>query len=582
MYSNQYVARILEEIRDALSILDEEPFRIRSYQLAALRVQNLSEPVGDVLARGDKIPGIGSGLEAKIREILQTGTCSTREALRREVPDSALALLKIPGCGPKTVAHLVFECGIDSLEKLEEALKRNPEQLGLTPKMIEKLKVGLPLAKEVPSRFSLGYVLKVLDDIASTLRKECTIEQLTYAGSVRRFRPMVRDADILVVAPEHEIPKIMNTFTTHPVVYAVQGEGTTKASIRTQEGLQVDLRIVPKESYGAAVNYFTGSKQFNIKLRTLAQQLNPPLFINEYGYFEGSANGRRLGGEREEELFDLLGIQYIVPELREDTGEVELAQQFSLPKLLEHTEIRGDTHVHSKWSDGTSSLAEVARYGEELGYEWVIVCDHSKGLGVAGGLSEEELQRRNIEIDSINNSGTFRCRLLKGIEVEVRKDGSLDLSNEVLAECDYVIAAVHSGLDNPAEALARTLRAIEHPLVHAIAHPTGRQFGRRDEGPLAPQFEQIVQAAAKHGKILELNCDPGRLDLDEVWARKAASNGVTIAIGTDAHYLPEQLYHMKLGVGLARRGWLRASDVLNSLSLQTLLYRLRKGAGQNR
>lgn len=573
MYSNQHVTRVFEEIRDALSILGEEPFKVRAYQLAALRIQNLSEPLVDVITRGDKIPGVGESLLRKAKEILETGTCRERESLRYEVPDSVLTLLRIPHVGPKTVAHLYFEHGIDSLDALEKALQ-HPERLNLSPKLIEKIRVGLPLARQERTRFSLGYALSVLTEFEQVLKKECTIEQLTFAGSVRRYKSTVRDGDILVVAPPDEVSQITEVFTTHSLVYEVQGKGDTKASIRTHEGYQVDLRVVPLESWGASANYFTGAKQFNIKLRTLGQSKN--LFINEYGYFRGSSSGQRLGGEREEHLFELLGIQFVPPELREDTGEVELAQQFALPKLLELNDIKGDTHVHSKWSDGTATLEELARCGDQLGYEWIIVCDHSKGLGVAGGLDEEKLRRRNAEIDAINASERYTCRLLKGVEVEVRKDGTLDLNDDILTECNYVIAAVHSSLDNVAEALSRALKALAHPLVHALAHPLGRQFRRREEGPLAPYFDQIAETARKNGKMLELNSDPGRLDLDEVHTRKAASLGVVITLGSDAHFVPEQLRHLQLGVGLARRAWLGPEHVLNTYALPQLLARLRR------
>lgn len=573
-YSNEQVAKVFEEMYNILSILGEDHFRTRSYLLASQRIRNLSEPLADVISRGDKIPGVGTGLLKKAKEILETGTCSERESLRFEVPDSALAILRIPGVGPKTVAHLLFQCGVGSLDELEQKLKSDTSTLQLSPKMIEKIKMGLPLAREAPSRFSLGYALRVLSELERALRATCPIEKLSVAGSVRRFKSTVRDGDLLVVAPDTAVPMIMNSFITHSLVYSVSGQGDTKASIRTREGFQCDLRVVAKESWGAALCYFTGSKAHNVRLRALALEKDPPLHINEYEI--ATKEGTRLGGANEEDLFQILGVQFIPPELREDTGEVELAQQFKLPRLLGPDELRGDTHVHSKWSDGTATIEEIAQYGDEFGHEWVIVCDHTKGLGVAGGLDEHKLRQRNVEIDAINASGRYKCRLLKGIEVEVKKDGSLDLGDDVLAECDYVIAAVHSGLDNVAEALARTVKALAHPLVHTVAHPTGRQFGKRDEGPLAPHFENIALTAAKHKKLLELNCDPGRLDLDEVCARKAASLGVTIAIGTDAHYLPEQLHNLRLGVGLARRGWLQASNVLNTLPLAELRKRLQR------
>jgi len=303
--------------------------------------------------------------------------------------------------------------------------------------------------------------------------------------------------------------------------------------------------------------------------------MGTPIFINEYGYFQGDANGKRLGGETEEQLFELLGIQFVPPELREDTGEVELAREFALPRLVRAQDIKGDLHVHSKYSDGTASLEELAHYGDEFGYEYLAVCDHTKSLGVAGGCDEQKFLERNKTIDAINTSGKYKCKLLKGVEIEVLKDGSLDFTADFLKEnFDLVTAAVHTGLDNPQEALQRTLRAIESPVVHCIAHPTGRQFGRRDEGPLEQHWSKIAAAAAKHKKWIELNCDPGRLDPNEALVRKAAEAGVPITIGTDTHYAPTQLRHVSIGVGLARRAWCTPAHVVNTLTLRELRKRL--------
>jgi len=573
VYSNQHVARVFEEIRDILNILGEEHFRVRAYQLAALRIQNLSKPLVDVIASGEKIPGVGKNLLQKAKEIMKTGTCKERESLRYEVPDNVLKLLRIPGVGPKTVAKLHFEYGINSLDALEKAVENG--RINLSPKMREKILKGLPLARIERTRFSLGYALNVLTEIRETLTRECSIHKITFAGSARRHKSTVRDGDILVVAPSEEVPKIIKTFVSHPSMYEIQGEGETKASIRTEEGFQVDLRVVPPESWGAAVNYFTGSKQFNIKLRTMSQQIGNPIFINEYGYFQGDVSGKRLGGETEEQLFELLGIQYVPPELREDTGEVELAREFALPHLIELQDIKGDLHVHSTWSDGTASLEELTRYGDEFGYEYLAVCDHTKSLGVAGGCNEHEFLERNKVIDTINTSGKYKCKLLKGVEVEVLKGGSLDFTADFLKEnFDLVTAAVHTGLDNPQEALQKTLRAIEHPAVHCIAHPTGRQFGRRDEGPLEQYWSRIVTAAAKHKKWVELNCDPGRLDPNEALVRKATEAGVPVTIGTDAHFVPTQLRHIEIGAGLARRAWCTPACVVNALPLRELRKRL--------
>ncbi|WP_028841811.1 DNA polymerase/3'-5' exonuclease PolX [Thermodesulfobacterium hveragerdense] len=567
---NKEVADILDKVAAFLEIKGDNPYRIRAYQRAAQVIESLSQDV-EVLAKEnklEKLPGIGVDLAGKIKEILQTGTLKLYEELKSEIPPVLLTFLEIPGLGPKKVKVLYEKLNILSLDELEKACKehRLAKLPGFGIKTEENILKGIKLFKEKIGRRPLGEILPIAEEIVQTLKAISPVEQIAIAGSIRRRKESVKDIDVLITSQKPE--QVMKKVVELPLVEEVIAFGETKTSVRLKTGIQMDVRVVSPDSWGAALAYFTGSKAHNIRVRELA--LEKGLKINEYGVYKGEI---KIAGKTEEEVYQVLGLPFIPPELREDRGEIEAALEGRLPKLVEYQEIKGDGHVHSKYSDGKASLQEIVQKAEAMGLEWVIVCDHSQGLKVAGGVPVEDLFKKKKEIEEINKRSK-KVKLIFGAEVDILSDGSLDYPDEVLKEIDFVIAAIHTGFQQSEEQITqRIISALKHPLVHAIAHPTGRVIGERE--PYAVNLSKIIEVAAQYQRALEINAYYKRLDLNDVNIRAAIEKGIPVIIGTDAHFI-DQMDYLHLGTATARRGWCEKRNVLNTLSYSDLISWLKR------
>lgn len=567
---NKEVAVIFKRMAEMLEIKGENSFRIRAYERAALNIENLAEDIALIAERDglDNIPGIGKDLAQKITEIIETGTLKQYEAMKKEIPEGLMEIITIPGLGPRTAKNLFDTLHVTSVDELEHLAKEHKLQglPGIKAKTEENILKGIALYRQKLARMPLNTMLMLSREITGELEKLEEVKKISVAGSVRRQKETIKDIDILIIssAPEN----VMDFFTRLPQVEEIQAKGRTKSSIRTKEGVQVDLRVVDPECFGAALCYFTGSKEHNIRLRELAGKKG--LKINEYGIFQGDL---RIGGKEEEEVYGTVGLPFIPPELREDRGEVEAALNGTSPSLVELRDIRGDLHVHSNYSDGSATLAEIARKAEAMGLEWVAVCDHSQSLKVAGGVPVEKMKDKVREVKEFNRKSR-KVKLLCGTEVDINNDGSLDYPDEILNELDIVIAAIHSGFKQDEKTITnRIIKAMRHPRVHIIAHPTGRLIGEREPYPLT--MDAIVEEAAKTNTALEINAYPQRLDLNDIYCRAAKNKGVKLGIGTDAHIL-DQMEYLELGLSVARRGWLEKKDLLNCLNYNELIKTLKE------
>jgi DNA polymerase (family 10) len=567
---NQEIARTFTEIANYLELKGDNPFRIRAYRRAALNIEGLTRSVED-LPREEllKIPGIGQDLAAKIEEYAKTGKIQTHEDLRREIPEGLLVIESVPGVGPKT-AKLLFETlrvkTLDDLEKLarQHKLVGLP---GIKEKTEDNILKGIEMLKRGKERQPLGRVLPLAQDIIEQMKKLAPVERIDLAGSLRRWKDTIKDIDILATSEKPR--EVMKAFVRLPQVSEVLMQGPTKSSVVIKEGLQVDLRVVEKASYGAALAYFTGSKAHNIRLREMA--VKKGLKINEYGIFR-EKDDRRLGGEDEHDVYRILGMPYIPPELREDQGEIEAAVEGRLPVLVTGDDIRGDLHVHSKWSDGSHTFEQLVEAAREHGYSYFALTDHSKGLGVARGLTSERLLDQKREIDALNKR-LKGFRIIHGTEVDIRSDGTLDFDDESLKMLDIVVASIHSGFKQPGQQLtARLVAAMKNPYVSIIAHPTGRLIGERDA--YGVDMEKVLKVAKETGTAIEINAYPLRLDVNDTYAKRAKEMGIPLVISTDAHVV-NQFNFITYGVSIARRGWLEKNDVLNTLPIESLLKRLK-------
>ena len=572
---NQSIAQIFNEIAELLDLKGENVFRVRAYRRAAQNIDGLSKDVA-VLSREDleSIPGIGKDLAGKIQEYLDTGKITQHEELKKQIPHGVLELLRVPGLGPKTSMMLYEEKKIKNIDELE-ALSRAGRLAGLPgiqKKTEENILKGIEQIKRGTERRPLGRVLPLAEDIINRVRGKAPVDRIIVAGSIRRRKETVNDIDILATSKKPQ--KVMEAFIKLPQVTRVLMHGPTKSSVMIDEGIQVDLRIVEEASYGAALQYFTGSKQHNIKLREMAVRAG--LKINEYGVFQEPGD-KRIGGKREEDVYQALKMPLIPAELREDTGEIEAALEGKLPDLVSIEDIKGDLHVHTKWSDGSHTLEAIIQGARKKGYQYIAVTDHTKGLGVAHGLDETRLAEEIRAIDEANKKLTG-FKILKGTEVDIKSDGSLDLSDEALSGLDIVVASIHSGFKQSREQITgRVLSAIRNPCVSIIAHPTGRLIGERDA--YAIDLEVVLKEAARYGVAMEINAYPLRLDLNDLHLKMARDYGVSLVISTDTHVL-DQYDFMTYGVSVARRGWVEKKDVLNTLDVDSLIRRLKSCPGR--
>jgi len=567
---NKELADLFGKMADILEFKGENPFKISAYRKASRIIGDLTQDIEEITERGKlkDVPGIGEGMAQKISEYLKTGKISKLEEVKKGISDELIAMMDIPGMGPKTLSMVHKEKGISNLSQLEKAVEDGSliGLFGMGEKKVENIKRGIQLLKQSKGRMNLGIAFPLAKRIVEALREKTGSRKIEWAGSLRRMRENIGDIDILATGPD--LRKIFHTFTHLPEVKEVLASGETKASVIVEGGIQIDLRVVEEGSYGAALQYFTGSKGHNIHLRGIAKAKG--IKINEYGVFKGE---KKIGGKEEKDVYQALGIEWIEPELREDRGEIEAAEDGHLPNLVEESEVKGDLHVHSKWSDGTSSIEEIARAAQKRNYQYVAICDHSMSLKIAHGLDESRLMKQIEEIDRINEKLQGEklkgFQILKGAEVDILTDGKLDLSEKVLEKLDLVVAAVHSGFkQDKAKMTKRIIRALENPLVHILAHPSGRLLGARD--PYEVEIDEVMEAAKQFGKALEINAYFERLDLDDIHCRKAKEMGIRVAIGTDAHHL-DQMWMISLGVAVARRGWLETKDVLNALPLKGIL-----------
>jgi DNA polymerase (family X) len=568
MSANADVAAVLFEIGEILTIKDDR-FRSRAYLTAAQRVTSLTEDVRKIKERGelDQIPGVGKSIAATIAEFLDTGESKVLEELRESLPPGVRQLMELEGIGPKNAMRLVDELKIASIDDLETAAKegRVRELKGFGEKKEQNILQSIGDYRNRQTRFLLGAVMPVVDDMLAWMRGSPAVLRVEVAGSYRRRRDTIGDLDVLVASNEPDAAS--ERFVSMPPVERVVSHGATKSTVYLRGHLQVDCRVVPPEAYGAALQYFTGSKDHNVKLRTIGVKLGYKL--NEYGLFRRDDDGL-VASETEEAIYKALGMDWVPPELRENRGEIEAAMEHKLPNLVKLDEIRGDLHCHSSWSDGSMEIAEVAEKAKRLGLSYVAITDHSKSLGIAHGLDEKRLAKQGEEIDALN--GKLKgIRVLKGIECDIKADGSLDLPDSTLRELDWVVASIHSGFKNDEDAMtARMIKAMQNENVDAVGHPTGRIIQKRKPYPL--NLDRVLESAAQRGVAMEINAFPERLDLDDVSCRKAMEVGVKVMIGTDAHAL-NQMEFLPLGVAVARRGWLANKDVLNTLTADELTRR---------
>jgi len=570
---NLDIADLLGEFADLLEIKGANPFRIRAYRNALRTIGAETRSMASMVeADADltELPGIGKDLAAQIRELVTTGSLASLVELRKEVPPGVRDLLSLSGLGPKKAARLWKELEVASVEEAEEAAQsgRVASLSGFGAKSAERLLVSIEEFRRHQGRILLSEADERIRPILEWMRAAPGVTAVEGAGSWRRRRETVGDLDVIVACDESPGP-VVDQFTKYPSVARVDGAGDTKASVVLRSGLQVDLRVVPQAVFGAALHHFTGSKEHNVAMRRRAQKMG--LRVSEWGVFpepEGvtpvggaAAAVESLAGSTEEDVFEVLGLQWIPPVLREDRGEIEASLEDALPELVTAADLHGDLHMHSTWSDGKTSIREMVEACRDRGYSYMAISDHSQAVTVANGLTPDRVREQWLEIDEIR-AAVEGIEVFRSLEVDILRDGSLDMPDEILADLDLVIVSVHSHFDLPGKEMTdRIIRGLEHPSVHILGHPTGRLLGRRD--PYAVDVEAVLQAAVDFGVAVELNANPRRLDLSDRWVRRASDLGVLVAIDTDAHR-PGGLDLMGYGLDQAGRGWLRAEHVLNA------------------
>ena len=569
--NNKELAKIFYEIADYLE-MDGVAFKPYAYRKVALALETLEQDVGEIYRRGglkvlEEISGVGKNIAEHIEEYLKTGRMKYYNQLKKKTPINLDEISAVEGMGPKRAKILYDKLGVRNLKDLEKAAKaRKIAGLpGFGEKSEKNILQGIEFVKRSKGRFLLGDILPWAREIEQKLKSLKDVERISMAGSVRRRKETIGDIDFLVISEKPK--KVMDFFVKLPEVIKVWGKGGTKSSVRLKEGFDVDLRVLPAKSYGAALQYFTGSKEHNIATRRIA--ISKGLKLSEYGVFRGK---RVVAGKTEEEVYKAIGLPWIEPELREDQGEIEAAMHKKLPRVIGYGDIRGDLHVHSNWDGGADSIEELAKAAMVMGYEYIGISDHTKFLRIEHGLNERQLEKRNKEIDKINSRFHIldsRFQVLKGCEANIMNDGSIDIKNESLAQLDYVIAGVHSNLKMPKDQMTkRIVTAMENPHVDIIAHPTGRLIHKRE--PYQIDFDKILKAAKGTGTILEIDGAPERLDLNDFHIRRAKEAGVKMVINTDTHR-KDQMRYMEYGIAQARRGWAEKCDIINSQPLEKLL-----------
>ncbi len=569
---NPEIAAIFYEMADILEMQGVQ-WKPIAYRKAARAIES-ADGIEEIYNKGgikalEEIPGVGEKIAGKIEEFLKTGKISSYEKLKKSLPSGLSALLEVPGLGPKKAMVLYKKLKIKNVKDLEKAaLSHRISKLPLFKEKTEaNILKGLEIFRKGKERMPLGFALPIAEAIVEKLRALKEAEKIEIAGSLRRMRETVKDIDILAAAENSS--KVIDAFASLPNVKSVIAKGGTKSSVLLKEGVQCDLRAVPLKSFGAAMQYFTGSKDHNIELRKIA--IAKKLKLSEYGVFD--LKGKQVAGKTEEEVYKKLGLSYIEPELRENAGEIEAVKKGELPLLVSIKDIKGDLHCHSTYSDGSNSIEEMALAAKRLGYSYIAITDHSKSEHIANGLSEQMLLKKIEEVKKLNKK-LKGIKILRSSEVNILDDGGLDYSDEILKKLDIVIAAVHSKFKMPKEQItARLVKAMQSPYVNVIAHPTTRHFGKRDE--MSIDFDVLFKAAKENKVALEINCHPDRMDLRDSLVRKAVEKGVKISIGTDSHSVSD-LNFMRLGAGIARRGWCGKKDVINAYSLEELEKWLKK------
>ncbi len=568
---NGDIARQFELFADLLEIKGDNPFRIRAYRNAARTVENLPHELAGMVEQEEDLSalsGIGKDLAEKIKEIVQTGTSGALEKLRKELPPHITDLLKIPGLGPKRVRTLYSDLKVGDLDALRKVAEQGliRELPGLGEKMERQILEAVKAQADSSRRYLRASVVSYADSLVTYIKKLKGIKQVTVAGSFRRGQETIGDLDILVEADD--APSVMQHFVAYDEVADVLAHGDKKSSVTLKSGVQVDMRVVSAESYGAALHYFTGSKAHNIAMRKIAQQQNWKL--NEYGLFDES---KSLAGTTEEDIYAALDLPFIPPELRENRGEIEAASAGKLPNLITAGDLRGNLHMHSRWSDGRHSIEEMAHAAVEAKLEYIAITDHSKRLTVANGLNEDRVIAQIEEIEELSRK-IKGVTIFKGLEVDILEDGSLDLDDAVLKLLDIVIVSVHQKFNLPSDKQTeRIMRAMDHPCTTFVAHPTGRLLLARP--PYAVDVPRLIKHAKQRGCFLELNANPQRLDLNDSYCQLAKTEKVPIVLNTDAHHTGD-VANFAAGIAQARRGWLEKDDVLNTLSLRALQKRLKQ------
>ncbi|MCD6082252.1 DNA polymerase/3'-5' exonuclease PolX [candidate division WOR-3 bacterium] len=555
---NAELAEIFEKIADALEFKGELPFKVNAYRKVARILRDLPEDITDIYRRGElrSVPGIGEGIAKKIAEYIETGKMRKYEEAMQGVPPDLLKLMEVPGLGPKTLKLVYEKLGVKTRQDLERVLKDGSlEKLpGMGKKKVDNIKKGLEFFDRSRGRIPLGIALPLVEDLIEYL-KQYPVTNISPAGSLRRMKETVGDIDILVTYENGE--ELIDHFVKYPRVERILAQGSTKGSIIVKGGYQVDLRVVPKESFGAALQYFTGSKPHNIKLRTIARARGWK--ISEYGVFEGD---KKIAGVTEEEVYGALNLPWIPPEMREDRGEVELAQQGKLPQIIGYDDLKGDTHIHTPYSDGVSSIAELVAHAKQLGYEYIVLADHSHIPRSDRNFTLEMLTKRRKECEPLESQ--YNIKIFQSLEVDINRDGDLMVDSKVLDALDFAIAAVHI-FPKDFDMTPAIIKAIRHPKIKILAHPRGRLISKREGYRV--DLDHVMQVAREEGVILEINAYYDRLDLTDIDAMRAKELGIKMVIGSDAHNVG-MMNHIRFGIGVARRAWLTKADVINTLPLK--------------